>query len=92
MSDVDKILEEREKTHGDFSYQAVTSQALKEFIRTSRKSLTNVQQEALEMIMHKIARILEGNPGVQDHWDDIAGYATLASREIAQRERNERKD
>ncbi len=35
------------------------------------------------MIAHKIGRIVSGNPNVQDHWDDIAGYAKLASNEIA---------
>ncbi|WP_257617167.1 hypothetical protein [Campylobacter pinnipediorum] len=34
------------------------------------------------MIAHKIARILAGNPNYKDHWDDIAGYATLVSKEL----------
>ena len=29
------------------------------------------------MIAHKIGRILAGDPSFQDHWADIAGYATL---------------
>ena len=43
------------------------------------KSLSEVQKEALEMIQHKIGRILAGNPDHKDHWDDIAGYAKLVS-------------
>lgn len=39
--------------------------------------LTFEQMEALEMIQHKIGRILSGNPNEPDHWKDIAGYATL---------------
>lgn len=35
------------------------------------------QCEALDMIQHKIGRILSGNPNEPDHWHDIAGYATL---------------
>ena len=35
------------------------------------------QAEALDMIAHKIARILNGDPNHHDHWHDIAGYATL---------------
>jgi hypothetical protein len=31
------------------------------------------------MIVHKIGRIVNGNPDKVDHWDDIAGYATLVS-------------
>jgi hypothetical protein len=29
------------------------------------------------MIVHKIGRIVNGDPDVTDHWVDIAGYATL---------------
>ena len=45
-------------------------------------ALTARQAEALEMIAHKIARILNGNPNYADHWADIAGYATLVQREL----------
>jgi hypothetical protein len=31
------------------------------------------------MIALKLSRILSGKPDEQDHWDDIAGYARLAS-------------
>jgi hypothetical protein len=34
-------------------------------------------QEAAEMIVHKLARIVNGNPFYMDSWVDIAGYATL---------------
>lgn len=37
------------------------------------------QMEALEMIAHKIARILNGDPDYEDSWRDIAGYATLVA-------------
>lgn len=46
---------------------------------------TYSQKEALEMIAHKIGRIVNGDPDYQDSWDDIAGYAVLASQEIASR-------
>jgi hypothetical protein len=29
------------------------------------------------MIIHKIGRIVTGNPDVPDHWLDIEGYARL---------------
>jgi hypothetical protein len=41
-----------------------------------------IQVEALEMIAHKIGRILSGDPNHQDHWDDIAGYAKLVSERL----------
>ena len=37
------------------------------------------QREALEMIAHKIARILNGDPDYADSWHDIAGYAQLVA-------------
>jgi hypothetical protein len=39
-----------------------------------------MQREALDMILHKIARIVNGNPNETDHWHDIAGYATLVEQ------------
>jgi hypothetical protein len=38
------------------------------------------QQEALDMIQHKIGRILNGDPDYVDNWDDIAGYSQLISK------------
>ena len=40
------------------------------------------QREALEMIAHKIARILNGDPNYADNWIDIAGYATLVANRL----------
>jgi len=39
--------------------------------------LSFAQKESLEMIQHKTARILNGDPNYADSWHDIAGYATL---------------
>lgn len=77
------ILKERGKTHGDFADNAKVSQELKFIIRTNLgvSELTYVQREALDMICLKVSRILS-NPNVKDHWDDIAGYATLASKDL----------
>lgn len=85
MPEVKEILNERQGSHGDFTDNAAIMQALKEVIRQGinwADRLTPVQREALEMIAHKIGRILTGNPNVHDHWDDIAGYATLVSQRI----------
>lgn len=72
---VQDTLNERGKTHGDFTIQANTSQRLKTLIAGSK--LRPYQQEALETICMKMSRILNGNPDEPDHWRDIAGYATL---------------
>lgn len=88
---IDKILEERQKTHGDFYTHAVITQKIKFLIRLNKKaSFSYTQEEALDMIAHKIGRITAGNPDHIDHWDDIAGYATLVANEL--REKKEKKD
>lgn len=79
MTDINEILVERESTHGNYSTHAAKTQELKAIIREADCNLTPQQQEALEMIAHKIGRILAGNPSFKDHWVDIAGYATLVA-------------
>jgi hypothetical protein len=45
--------------------------------------LTPGRREALDMICHKIARILSGaDPRDPEHWTDIAGYAHAAMRAL----------
>lgn len=80
----DKLLEERAKTHGSFIVHAQTTQSLKRVIRTQRKyaaqcEMSDEHREAIDMILHKIGRIMAGNADFNDHWDDIAGYAKLGS-------------
>lgn len=76
--DITEVLNERQKTHGDFEIQSNLSQKLKEIFNDySRTKLTYEQKEAIDMILHKIARIGAGNPSEPDHWRDISGYATL---------------
>jgi len=78
----EKILQDREKTHGSFAKNAQLSQNLKNFFRTQNgtKNMTDVQKESLDMIALKLSRILSGNHTAKEHWDDIAGYATLVSK------------
>lgn len=84
VDSVDKILEDREKTHGDFRDHAYYSQSLKRIMRKSENydQMSVEQMEALDMIVHKIGRILAGNPDHKDHWLDIEGYAKLISRNL----------
>lgn len=72
------MLVDRRKTHGNFRDVASVSQGLKEILKIgpSCAHLTDTEREGLEMILHKIARIVCGNPHFKDHWADIAGYAT----------------
>jgi hypothetical protein len=60
---------------------AAVSQRLKKVIweelATRDKQLAADQAEALEMIMHKIGRIINGDADYDDSWRDIAGYSML---------------
>lgn len=86
MTATEQILEERKGTHGSFADNARVSQCLKQVLHNERSfyvSLSHSQQEALDMICCKISRILSGNADEPDHWQDIAGYATLVVKELA---------
>lgn len=84
------LTDERGQTHGRFSNHADYTQSFKRVMyraESERKGrgqrpLTNKEREALEMIFHKIGRILAGQPEFQDHWDDIAGYAHLPGKDV----------
>lgn len=80
---IDAILDERGSRYGDFDRHARITQTLKNFtyltLREKQKTLACDQQEALDMIFHKIGRILNGDPDYADSWIDIAGYAKLVA-------------
>lgn len=84
-----ELLTKRGETHGDYLLHAGITQELKMAMRRTdaleeiwRWKLNCSQREALEMIMHKIGRILAGDPNFRDHWDDIAGYAKLVADQL----------
>lgn len=70
----------RHGTHGSFTEGAAVSQAICKTLRGGANwgGLDATQREAIEMIAHKMARIVSGNPDFADHWHDIMGYARLA--------------
>ena len=75
------ILTERGSRYGKFTKHAEVTQGIKNVIFNcrSRSSLAPDQVEALEMIAHKIGRIVNGDPNYADSWVDIAGYAKLVA-------------
>ncbi len=75
-----ELLSERGSTHGDFAENAEVSQALKNIVRNSSQwlEMTPQQQEAVEVVLAKISRIVTGNPYFLDHYRDIIGYTQLA--------------
>jgi hypothetical protein len=81
---IDAVLEERGKSHGDFKVHANITQNIKRSMVNSPnwELLTDDKKEALEMVAHKIGRILAGNPNFQDHYTDIIGYTRLVEKEL----------
>lgn len=83
-----QILEDRGKDYGSFANLAKLSQNMKQCYKHSDNYLSNMkpyQKEALDMIIHKVARIINGNHHKIDSWQDIAGYATLVVQELQSR-------
>jgi hypothetical protein len=85
---IEDTLEERGKQYGKFSSLSALSQTLKREIRETEcfDSMMHYQVESLEMIIHKIARICNGDPDYVDSWRDIAGYATLVVKYLEEKE------
>lgn len=81
VNETSDLLADRQRTHGDFSRVACTSQRLKDDITDGTRysyDLPYIQREALQNICQKMSRIVNGNSNEPDHWQDIIGYATLA--------------
>lgn len=78
---IDNVLAERGARYGVFADHTKISQDLKASMRQRPGwvRLADDQKEALEMVAHKIARILNGDPDFADSWVDIAGYAKLVA-------------
>lgn len=93
MATVEEVLAERGERYGQFSGHAEITQKLKatmlqgvhmspattERLKSRVAKMKHDQIECLEMIAHKIGRILNGDPNYEDSWRDVAGYATLVA-------------
>jgi signal-transduction protein with cAMP-binding, CBS, and nucleotidyltransferase domain len=83
MNDITETLTERGERYGTFAGHAEVSQGLKRYMANElakrNKVLADDQWESLEMIAHKIARIINGDADYVDSWVDIAGYAKLVA-------------
>lgn len=86
MTTTDAILKERGSRYGLFTNHAAITQDLKTTITShlerQSKILDPDMQEALDMICHKIGRIINGDPAYEDSWADIAGYAELVAKRL----------
>jgi transposase len=85
-TDVDRVLDSRAKDYGKFIEGAEIMQMLKRlvhnYIEDRGTPLAFDQREAIDMIIHKLGRIINGNPDKVDHWVDIAGYAILVAERL----------
>ncbi len=88
---VDSTLAERGTRYGEFEEHARITQAIKRAMMDSPnwKGLPDDMREALEMVAHKVGRILNGDPDYADSWHDIAGYVRLVETRLHSREVNE---
>lgn len=80
-NELKETMDTRGKNYGEFADIADLSQALKALVfeadDKSETPMNNTQREAVEMILHKVARSAVGDATYQDNWHDIQGYAKL---------------
>ena len=81
---IDAVISQRGSRYGKFKDGADIMQELKMIMRSKNgwHNLSASQKEALEMIQHKIGRVLNGDPNYIDNWIDICGYSKLVSDEL----------
>jgi hypothetical protein len=77
---IDQTLTERGSRYGVFTVHAKITQDIKRAMAQGNwPKLADDQRECLEMLAHKIGRILNGDPDYHDSWHDIVGYAKLVA-------------
>lgn len=78
---IEKVISDRGNNYGRFEDGAEIMQHLKLIAHTSQgwERMKPVQREGMDMILHKIGRILNGDPAYVDSWVDIEGYSNLVS-------------
>ena len=81
---IDAIIAAHESSHGDFTGNATTAQALKYVMRQGNnwEEMPSYMREALEQMQTKVARILAGDFNDPDHWKDLQGYPRLVETRL----------
>lgn len=83
---IEDIQKERGARYGSFGDCGAISYALKTIVRTVNDSrvekIPDAAMEGIEMALHKIARIVNGDPMYLDSWIDAESYINLARKEI----------
>ena len=85
---ITEVLAERGSRYGEFVNHAFITQNIKRAMENSSNwhRLSDDMKESLEMIAHKIGRILNGDPKYIDSWTDIVGYAKLVEDYLIKKE------
>ncbi len=85
---IEQILKERGNRYGNFGDHAQITQELKDAMRegASWNQCSDDIKEALDMIAHKIGRIVNGDPYYDDSWIDIIGYSQLVLDDLKEDE------
>lgn len=81
---IDKILDERGARYGKFVDVAKATDDIQTAVweQASLGKLDSIEPDqsvAIDMICHKLARIVVGDADYLDNWVDIAGYAQLVA-------------
>lgn len=86
MPDIDETLAQRGSSYGDFREQGRITQNLKRAMQDSPNwwKLPAYMREGLDMVQHKVSRILNGNPFYDDNFHDMIGYTKLMQDRAAQ--------
>ena len=76
-------LTEREKRYGSFKTFSELCQEIKSVLNKNKnfQDMESHKKEAIEMIVHKLCRAINGDSDYVDTWVDIVGYATLVIKE-----------
>lgn len=79
-----QLITDRARNYGDFTIGAEIMQCLKTVMHGAPNwdEMPTYMCEALDMVQHKIGRILNGDPRYLDSWDDIMGYVRLVVEQL----------
>jgi len=74
--ELEQTIAQRRGRYGPLIESGEVAMKLEDYLRSlpGWERLAYDQREALAMVMHKISRIMCGDPDYDDSWIDIAGY------------------
>jgi len=73
-----KVIEERSKIYGDFNDIAEVSQKIKDmYYVNNAQELDSIINEGVDMVIHKLSRVICGGSRYVDNFRDIQGYCQL---------------